>query len=62
MQKTKPLQKLDDEKCGDKNENKPHISPGEISKTSSRSSVLVEKVNENLQALLKAFDAWLNRK
>ena len=35
----------------------PQLSEGDISKTSSGGSVLMEKVNENLEALLKAFDA-----
>ena len=33
------------------------LSEGDISKTSSGGSVSMEKVNENLEALLKAFDA-----
>ena len=28
-------------------------------KTSSGGSVLMEKLNENLEAILKAFDAWI---
>lgn len=31
--------------------------PNELSKTSSRGSILLEKVNKNLKVLLKAFEA-----
>ena len=59
--KTKKPPKSDDEENGNKNsnelQNEPQILPEEISKTSSGGSVLMEKVNENLEALLKAFDA-----
>ena len=53
--------KSNEEENGNKNsnelQNEPQLLPEEISKTSSGGSVLMEKVNENLEALLKAFDA-----
>ena len=59
--KTKMPPKSDDEENGNKNsnelQNEPQILPKEISKTSLGGSMLMEKVNENLEALLKAFDA-----
>lgn len=35
----------------------PQLSEGDVSKTSLGDSVLMEKVNKNVEALLKAFDA-----
>lgn len=55
------MPKSDDEAHGDKNTNEPQHEPqiaqGELSNTSSGGSMLMEKVNKNLEAMLKAFNA-----
>ena len=55
--KNKTLSKFEDEALNKENENKPQNKTHTISKTSSGDSVLMEKMNENLEAILKAFDA-----